>query len=93
MNENHITREQLEKDIVQQVRNEVQEVLLLHAPPTWPDDRLDDIEKQVLDHTRLVLDALSANELQSAGALQNHIFQAIAETKRVIRMGGAGKQS
>jgi hypothetical protein len=92
MNENHaITRDEIESDIVQQVRNEIQEVLLLHAPPTWPDDRLDDIEKQVLDHTRLVLDALSANELQSAGALQSHIVQAVAEVKRLIRTGRGTK--
>jgi hypothetical protein len=91
MNENHITRDQLESDIVQQVQNEVDDTLLMHAPTTWSDERLDGIEKQVLDHTQLVLDALSTSELQSQGALKTHIVHAIAETKRMIWMGRGTK--
>jgi len=94
MNENQtITRDQLEDDIVQQVENEIQEALLLHAPTTWADERLDAIEEEVLDHTRLVLDALSTDELQSAGALIAHIAQAVADTKRLIHQGGAQSKS
>ena len=83
------TGEQFEADIVQQIRNEVQETLLLHDPAKWTDEKDEAVEKSVLDHSRLVLAALSTAELQSAGALQRHISQAIAETKRVIRQGGA----
>jgi hypothetical protein len=93
MNENHITRDQLESDILNQVRNEIDDALLLHAPTRWPDERLDEIEQQVLDHTGLVLATLSTTELQSQGALQNHIVLAVAETKRMIRMGRVGTQS
>jgi hypothetical protein len=93
MNENHITRDQLESDIVQQVRNEVDDALLQYAPTTWSEERLDEIEKHVLNHTQLVLDALSTSELQSQGALQTHICHAIAEAKRIIRMDAAGTQS
>ena len=93
MNENHITREQLESDIVQQVQNEVDDTLLMHAPTTWSDERLDEIEENILDHTRLVLDTLSTDELRSPGALQYHIVLATAQTKRIIRMGRVGSQS
>ena len=95
MNENQttITRNQLEADIVQQIQNDVQEALLLHAPTTWSDERLDHIEQQVLDHTRLVLDALSTVELQSEGALRTHIGQAVADTKRILRQGDLGRKS
>lgn len=78
----------MESDILQQVRNEVQEALLFHAPTTWADERLEAVEERILDHTRLVLAALSMNELRSAGALRTHIAQAGADTKRLIRCGG-----
>ena len=82
------TREQFEADIVQQIRNEVQETLLLHAPAKWTDERSGCGKKRSRPQpSRLA--ALSTAELQSAGALQRHISQAIAETKRVIRQGGA----
>jgi arabinogalactan endo-1,4-beta-galactosidase len=92
MNENTTTtlpvREEIESDIIDQVRNEIEDALLQNAPNSWSDERCEAVEEHVLDHTRLVLAALSTKEIQSAGALQAHIVQAIAETKRIIRMGG-----
>jgi len=79
------TRAKIESDFVQQVRNEVQEALLHHAPLKWPDERLEVIEDKVLDNTKMVLAGLSTNELRSPGALRTHIAQAVADTKRHIR--------
>ena len=87
------TRTEIEADILQQVQNEIEEVLLLHAPTTWADERLEAIEQKVLDHTRLVMEALSTNELRSPGALRTHIAQAVADAKRIIRQGGLGTNS
>jgi hypothetical protein len=82
------SREQIKTDIMEQVRNEVQDTLLHHAPDHWQEKELDLIETAVLDHTRLVLDALSISELQWPGALDQHIEQAVAETKRLIHERG-----
>ena len=89
MNENQIiTRGEVESDIMQQVRYEVQEAILLTAPDSWSHENRDAVEETVLAETRMTLDALSATELQSAGALPSHISRAIAETKRLIHVGG-----
>jgi hypothetical protein len=80
-------RDPLESGVVQQVQNEVQETLLLHAPLTWTDERLDRIEQQVLDHTRLLMETLNTNELRSAD-FRTEVAKAVAETKRLIRAGG-----
>jgi hypothetical protein len=77
-------KEQTAEDITQQVRNEIEDTLLMHAPDHWQEEELDRIEENVLSHTRQVVDALSTSELQSAGALDRHIEQAVAETKRLI---------
>jgi len=81
-------RNQFAFDILQQVKNEVQETLLLHAPTTWPDERLDLIEQQVMDRTRLTLDTLNIDEIQSADAFQFVMTKAVAKTKHLIRVGG-----
>jgi hypothetical protein len=93
MNENNnyntiITRGDFEDDILEQVKTEIQETILHDAPESWSKEHRDAISENVLDHTRLVLDALSSTELQSEGALRSHIAQAIAETKRLIHRGG-----
>jgi hypothetical protein len=77
-------REQTITDIVQQVENELDDTLSMHAPLHWQDVELDAIAAEAVAHTRLVLEALSATELQSPGALDRHIAQAVAETKRLI---------
>ncbi|MGJ5818791.1 hypothetical protein [Paludibaculum fermentans] len=81
-------RNQLAADVLQQVGNQVQATLLLHAPATWSDDRLDGIELQVLERTRLALDKLSDDDIQSASALQLQIAKAVAETERLVSAGG-----
>jgi hypothetical protein len=49
-----------------------------------PED-LESIEETVLAHTRLVVDALGYEEMQSEGALLSHIANARVETNRLIR--------
>jgi len=97
MNENNITtrsfRDQLEAASLQQISNEVEDTLLMQAPEDWSDEQCEGVEERVLDHTRLVLSALSTLELRSSGALRTHICQAIAETKRLIHLGGVQKES
>jgi hypothetical protein len=78
-------RHKIESDILHQVRNEVQEALLLHAPLKWPDERLEVIEERVLNHAKMVVTALSTNDLRSPGALRTYIARAVADTKRLIR--------
>lgn len=82
------SRHEIESEIIQQVREEVQQAILLHAPQSWKQDRREAVEESVLAETRVILDALSTNELGSTGALRTHIGRAIAETKRLIRQGG-----
>ena len=74
----------LEDDILQQVGNEIQETLLLHAPENWSDERLEAIEEEVVQNTRAALDTLSTEELQSPGVLRLHIAQAVADAKKLI---------
>jgi hypothetical protein len=91
--EQTISRKEFTADIIQQVQNEVQNTLLHSAPLEWKDEELEQIEEQVLDHTRIVLDALSIGELQSRGALDRHIEQANAETMRLIHDRSARRSS
>jgi hypothetical protein len=81
-------RHEIETEIIQQVREEVQEAILLHAPQSWKQDRREAVEENVLAESRMILDALSTNELGSTGALRSHIGRAIDEAKRLIRYGG-----
>ncbi len=83
------SRPKNESDILHQVRNEVQETLLLHGLLKWPDGRLEAIEEKVLDNTKVILTGLSTDKLWSPGTLQTHIGQAVADTKRLIRNGRA----
>jgi hypothetical protein len=82
------SRHEIESDILQRVREEVQEAILVHAPQSWKQDRREAVEENVLAETRMILDALSTKELGSTGALRTHIGRAIDETKRLIRQGG-----
>jgi hypothetical protein len=83
-----ITRGDIETDIIEQLQNEIQEIILHHAPESWSQEHREAIEESILDHSRMVLGALSSNELQSESALQRHIAQAIAGTKSLIHRGG-----
>ena len=84
MNTIRIDRAAIEDDILQQVGHEVQEALLMYAPEQWTDEDLDAIEEKVTKHTRLVMAALTTDEIQSAGALRRHIANAIADAKKLI---------
>lgn len=83
------SRSEFESDILQQVRCEVQEAILLTAPKSWSREKCEAVEESVVAESRMILDALSTSELQSSRALQSHISRAIAETKRLIHSGGA----
>lgn len=83
-----VSRSEFESDILQQVRCEVQETILLTAPKSWSREKCEAVEQSVLAETQMILDALSSTELQSAGALRMHIGRAIAETKRLVHQGG-----
>jgi hypothetical protein len=83
-----VGRNEFESDILQQVRHEVQEVILSNAPESWSREKREAVEETVLADTRMILDALSTTELQSVGALRTHNSRVIAETKRLIQQGG-----
>jgi hypothetical protein len=82
------SRNDIESDILEQVRDEIREAMLLHAPHSWKQNRREAVEEGVLAESRMILEALSTSELRSAGALRTHIGRAIDETKRLIRQGG-----
>jgi hypothetical protein len=77
-------RQEVTDDIVERVRNAVQEELA-NAPKSLEREDLESIEEHVLDHTRLVVDALSFEEMQSEGALLSHIANARCDTNRLMR--------
>jgi hypothetical protein len=77
-------RERSESDVLQQVQNEIDDALLLHAPDDWTDEQLGQIETIVLDHTRSLLHDLSIDELRTEVVLKKHIDGAFAETMKLI---------
>ena len=81
-------REQTIQDFTQQAQNEIQDSLSQHSPDHWENEELDKIEAEVLDRTRLVLEALSATELNSQDALDQNIEQSVAEAKHLIHLLG-----
>jgi len=83
-----VSRSEFESNILQDVRYEVQEAIIRSAPESWSQERREAVEESVLSESRMILDALSTIELQSAGALQTHIGRAIAEAKRLVHLGG-----
>jgi hypothetical protein len=77
-------RKEMTDDITQQVRDAVLEELA-DTPESLRREELENIEDTVLAHTRLVVDALGYEEMQSEGALLSHIANARVETNRLIR--------
>jgi hypothetical protein len=77
-------RDETESDVLQQVRNYVQETILLHAPPMWSNEQCEEVEENIMAHTKAIVSALTTQELNSTTALQRHIDEAVAETKRLI---------
>jgi hypothetical protein len=78
-------RKVLESDILQQVRNAIGDTLLLHAPESWADSRLNQIEKLVLKSAKANLTASTDDELRSNKALEGAITQAVAKTRSLIQ--------
>jgi hypothetical protein len=76
-------RKEMTDDIIQQVRDAVREELA-DAAVAFRREELDNIEESLLAHTRLVVDALGYEEMQSEGALLSHIANARLETNRLI---------
>jgi hypothetical protein len=70
--------------ITQLVRNEVQRTLLIRAPERWPDERLDEIEWEVMRDTRERLDGLTDEELSSKATLGRETWIAVSDTKDLI---------
>ena len=77
-------RDTLTADIIEQVRNAIHEELLF-APQSLTDDGREAIEDDILTQSRIVVDALSTEEMTSEGALRSHITNARWDTTRLIR--------
>jgi hypothetical protein len=83
-NDRQRRRKEMSDDIIERVRNAVHEELD-DAPESLRSEELENIEGSVLGHTRLVVDALSIEEMGSEGALLSHIANARWETQRLMR--------
>ena len=77
-------RKEMTDDIIQRVRDAVQEELA-GAPQAINADDQEEIDQAILRHTQQVVDALSFDEMQSEGALLSHIADARCETRRLLR--------
>jgi hypothetical protein len=77
-------RDTLTAGIIEQVRNAIQEELAF-APQSLTDQSREEIENEVLTHSRMVVDALSTEEMTSEGALLSHIANARCDTVRYMR--------
>ena len=76
-------RKTLTADVIERVQSAIQEELEA-APQSLTEERREAIEEQVLAHTRLLLDALSVDEMLSEGALFSHIANARFDVSRLI---------
>ena len=77
-------RKEMTDDITQRVRDAVREECA-GAPQTFIVGELEETQRTILDHTRRLVDALSAEEMRSEGALLSHIANARMDTNRRIR--------
>lgn len=75
--------EQMACDIIQQIRNAVQDELA-GAPASFAFEELERIEESVISETRRVIDELSFEEMQSEAALAFHIANARFDTNRRV---------
>jgi hypothetical protein len=73
-----------ESDIIHQVRNFVEETLLLHAPDCWSDEELFQIEETVLDRTSLALRSFAFAKTPSLDPTRLFIEAAVETTKHLI---------
>ncbi len=77
-------RKELTEEIIEQVRAAIWKELA-DAPGSFSREELEGVGEAVLAHTRLVVNALGFEEMQSEGARLNHIANARWETNRLIR--------
>ena len=76
-------RQQTTADIIQQVRNAVQDELA-GAPASLGLEELEGIEESVIANTQRVVDGLSTEAMESEAALPLHIANARLETNRRV---------
>jgi hypothetical protein len=81
-------RAKLTADILQQVRNAVQDELA-DAPESFGFEELESIEEIVLSDSQHIVEALSVQEMQSERALVAHIARARTSANRLIREGSS----
>lgn len=77
-------RKEMTADILERVQGAVREELD-GAPQAINAKDQEEIERMILNHTQLVVDALSTEEMGSEGALLSHIANARTDTNRQIR--------
>ncbi len=75
---------QFESDTLAQIRNHVQETLLLDAPDEWPDQDLDAIERRVLDRLRWPVRSYDQTVQCCPNPTQHFIEMAVDQTKKLI---------
>jgi hypothetical protein len=78
------TPSHFESDTLTQVRNHVQEALLLHAPDCWNDEALLQIEETVLDRTCLALRSFASAKMSNLDPTNLLIEAAVETTKHLI---------
>ena len=78
------TTNQFETDTLAQVRNHVQETLLLDAPEEWPNHDLDAIEHRVLDRLRWPVRSYDQTVHRFPNPTQHFIDMAVDLTKKLI---------
>ncbi len=85
-------REALIAEIVEDVQHEIEDVLN-SAPDSLTDDDRESIKDEVLQHSRLVTDALSLNELENEGARWSHVRSANTTAEHLVNVRLAGKRT
>jgi len=79
-----LRRQEMTEDIIQRVREAVGEELA-DATAGFSREQLEEIEKEIMSHTKLVVDALGFDEMGSERALFAHIADARWDTGRLLR--------
>ena len=78
------TTNQFETDTLAQVRNHVQEALLLDAPDEWLDDDLEAIEGKVIDRLRWQIRSYRQEVHCFPNPTQHFIDMSVDQTKKLI---------
>lgn len=78
-------REQLEAEITEHIRTQVQDTILTHVPDNWSDQQRQELEMRMMLDAKRTLSALTTAELRSPSALDNYIRSAADEAMRMLR--------